>query len=161
MLALILIMDIETTKYLVFGTSILTGIVIFATSYNLRKSRYFKIISIIALALTCLGLILERLNSFELPSGLTIVVMSISTIYLLYFEMLNRLFFKINGYYPWIPNYDFFAYLSKRRPDKFINKPQPKNYSTTSNWFYTILLNAGWIFTIIVLLMLIIMNSQN
>ena len=154
-------MDIETTKYLVFGISILTGIVIFATSYNLRKTRYFKVISIIATALTCLGLILESFNSFKLPSGLTIVVLSISTIYLLYFEMLNRLFFKINGYYPWNPNYDSIAYLSKRKPDKFINKPQPKKYSKTSNWFYTILLNAGWVFTIIVLLMMIIMNSRN
>lgn len=154
-------MNTETTKYLVFSIPILTGIVIFATSYNLRKSSYFNFTSIIALLLTSLGIILEKVNSFELTSGMTIVIMSIPTIYLLYFEILNRLFFNINGYYPWNPNYDYFAFLSKRKPDKFINKPQPKKYSSTSNWFYTILLNVSWIFTIVGLLVLTILNSRN
>ncbi len=154
-------MDIKTMTLLFFCISILTGIVIFALSYNLRKSKFFKVVSIVALTLSCIGVILEKVNSFGLPLGMSIIIMSISTIYLTYFEVLNRLFFKINGYYPWNPRDDHFAYSSNKKPDKFINKPLPKKYSTTSNWLYAILLELGWAYTILVLLILSCLSEKN
>ena len=137
----------DVVKYSVIGFSALFGFFLFQCSYYLRRLNFFIVVSYIAIILLIAGLILEYYNTFNFYPGLTLLAMSNSAIYLLYFEILNRFFYQMNGYYPWHSEDDLFIYSSKKKSGKFVNETQPGKQNKWSKFFYIFLLDMGWMVT--------------
>lgn len=127
---------IEHSKYIFLGLSVTLRIIVFSLSFNLKKTSFHFISLIVSILLLVIGLLCESFNLFNLPKGLTTLIPSLTFLFITLFDNLNRLFYKINGYYPWSQEFDYLAYLSKTKPDRFINKPKPKKHSHFSNMIF-------------------------
>lgn len=95
-------MDNETLKYIFFGASILTCIISFTFSEKLFEKSFFNKCAVAASVSSIMGVILEIGNFFKLETGMTFVIMSVSTIFLLYFSVLLWIFRKLKGFDPYI-----------------------------------------------------------
>ena len=89
-------------KYTAFGYSFFVGIISFSLSDDLRNPKFFKKCLIAGLISLLLGIIFELTDIFNLDKGMTLLIMSISTIYLGYFKILSRIFRTWKGTDPYI-----------------------------------------------------------
>ncbi len=151
----------EYSKYIFLGLSITICIIVFSFSFNLRKTRFYSASLRISIILLVIGLFCEYFNLFNLPTGLTTLISSLTFFFILLFDNLNRMFNLINGYYPWSPRFDYLAYISKTKPDRLINKPQPKKHSHFSNLIFQTIIYFGFPLLVFGLVILtIILNKQ-
>lgn len=95
---------IEIIKYISFGYSLLVVIVAFALADGLSESFFYRKFYIAGIISFGFGVLFELTNFFSLEKGLTILVMSVSIIYLIYFELFRRLFKLWKGVNPYIPS---------------------------------------------------------
>tara|TARA_R110000850_G_scaffold254614_1_gene380146 strand:- start:29565 stop:30023 length:459 start_codon:yes stop_codon:yes gene_type:complete len=93
---------IEILKYCVFGYSFLVGLITFTISDDLRNPKIFKKCLIASIVSFSIGVLLELTNILNIDKGMTILLMSISSIYLGYFYLLKKLFRTWKGTDPYI-----------------------------------------------------------
>lgn len=83
---------IEILKYSAFGYSFLVGIISFSLSDDLRNPRIFKKCLIAGIISFAIGIFLELSNTLNLERGMTLLLMSVSLIYLGNYLILRKLF---------------------------------------------------------------------
>jgi len=93
---------LEILKYTAFGYSFFIGLISFSLSDDLGNPKFFKKCLIAGLISFMLGIILELTDILKLDKGMTLLIMSISIIYLGYFKLLSRIFRKWKGTDPYI-----------------------------------------------------------
>ncbi|MBX7172677.1 MAG: hypothetical protein K1X72_17035 [Pyrinomonadaceae bacterium] len=93
-------MDIESLKYIFFGASILFCFFSFLRSEKLIEPSFFNKSAVIAVISTIIGILFEKTNIFDMPVGIALVLMSLTTIYLLYFRILHIIFLKWKRFDP-------------------------------------------------------------
>ncbi|MGB0522301.1 MAG: hypothetical protein ACPGJS_05045 [Flammeovirgaceae bacterium] len=95
-------MNLEILKYIAFGYSFIVGLIAFSLSEDLMNSTFFKRCLIAGMIAFLTGIVFEFTNSFKLDKGLTMLIMSISMIYLGCFQILRTVFKKWTGTDPYI-----------------------------------------------------------
>ena len=93
---------IEILKYVVFGYSFLVGLVSFSISDDLRNPKIYRKCLIASIISFSLGVALELVDIFRIERGMTILLMSISIIYLGFYSFLRKLFKSWKGTDPYI-----------------------------------------------------------
>tara|TARA_R110000850_G_C9732966_1_gene443487 strand:- start:199 stop:657 length:459 start_codon:yes stop_codon:yes gene_type:complete len=93
---------IEILKYVVFGYSFLVGLVSFSISDDLRNPKIFRKCLIASIISFSLGVVFELVDIFRIETGMTILLMSISIIYLGFYSFLRKLFKSWKGTDPYI-----------------------------------------------------------
>jgi len=93
-------MDSEVTKYIVFAFGLGTAIIGFVFPDDLRDPDFYRKCLIASVSSAIIGLAFEYTKTFNLSSGITILVMSIALLHLTIFKLLSKLFKKITGHDP-------------------------------------------------------------
>ncbi|PIQ14358.1 MAG: hypothetical protein COW67_14210 [Flavobacteriales bacterium CG18_big_fil_WC_8_21_14_2_50_32_9] len=93
---------IEILKYGVFGYSLLVGLIVFTISDDLRNPKIFRKCLIASIISFIIGILFEFADIFTIEKGMTLLVMSISIIYLGYYHLLRKLFKVWKGTDPYI-----------------------------------------------------------
>lgn len=91
---------IAILKYGIFGYSFIVGIISFAISDDLRNPKIFHKCWIAAIISFVLGIFFEFANIFKVERGMTLLIMSISMIYLVYYRLFLKLFKDWKGVDP-------------------------------------------------------------
>ena len=89
-------------KYLFLGYSFLISLITFSLSDDLRNPRFFHRCFIAGIISSIIGIILELTNVLKMLPGMTILLMSISIIYLGFYRILFKLFKSWKGVDPYI-----------------------------------------------------------
>lgn len=132
------------------GLSMIVWLLVFMLSGFLRKSVFYKIAFRTSVCLSIIGIF--WINPIGLPKGMIVIISSMSLLFILMFDALNRLFYKINGYYPW--SWRFEMMIVDGNLDRYINKPEPQKPSHLSNLIYQTSLYLG--FPILILMLIIL-----
>ncbi len=93
---------LELMKYVVYGYSFLVGLISFSISDDLRNPKIFRKCLIASIISLILGVIFEIAAIFKDDKGMTLLIMSISIIYLGYYHLLKKLFKAWKGTDPYI-----------------------------------------------------------
>lgn len=93
-------MKIEVLQYIVFVPSILLCFLSYFWSEKLIEKSFYNKSAVAAIISTIIGIVLENADVFNLPFGMTTALMSLTTIYLLYFRVLHFVFLKWKGFDP-------------------------------------------------------------
>lgn len=93
-------MNTEFLQYILFGASILLSFIVYFRSEKLIEKSFFNKYAIASAISTIIGIVLEKTNVFDLRSGMVLALMSLTTIYLLYFRILHLIFLKWKGFDP-------------------------------------------------------------
>lgn len=94
--------QIEILKYVVYGYSFIAALIPFSLSDDLRNQKFFRRCLTAALVSLTIGITLEFTNSFDQERGMTLLLMSISIIYLGFYKILFKLFKVWKGSDPYI-----------------------------------------------------------
>ncbi len=92
----------DLIKYTAFGYSFIIALLCFVLPDDLRNPKIFKKFMLASLVSVSIGIVLELTNVLDIEKGLSILLMSISTIYLVFYEVLRRLFRAWKGVDPCI-----------------------------------------------------------
>lgn len=134
------------------GLSVIVWFLVFTLSGFLRKSVFYKIAFRTSVCLSIIGIF--WIQPISLPKGMIVIISSMSLLFILMFDALNRLFYKIDGYYPWSRRFEMMMVDDKL--DRYTNKPEFKKPNHISNLIYQTSLYLGYP---ILLLMLITLSG--
>lgn len=93
---------LDLIKYVVYGYSFLVGLIPFSISDDLRNAKIFRKCLIASIISFILGVIFEIADTFKDDKGMTLLIMSISIIYLGYYYLLKKVFRAWKGTDPYI-----------------------------------------------------------
>ncbi|GEM_PF-5825999 len=95
-------MNPELLKYLIFGFGLGTALFSFTFSDDLMNPNFYRRCLTAGIVSFILGLTFELTNSFNVPSGMTLLIMSAALLHLIPFELFRRLFKHYTGTNPYV-----------------------------------------------------------
>jgi hypothetical protein len=93
---------IKILTYCIFGYSIIILIISMILADDLRNPKFYKRCLIAAIISLLIGLLFEIANILNQVSGMTIVIMSMPSIYLIIYKVIFRIFKTWKGVDPYI-----------------------------------------------------------
>ena len=93
---------IDQKRYIAFGYSFLVGLISFSLADELRNPKIFKRCLTAGIASIAIGIALELTNTLRMDKGMALLIMSISIIYLGYYQALRVLFKLWKGTDPYV-----------------------------------------------------------